>query len=766
MQYVQASCKMKKYMLNTPMASFNAYIFDCDGVLIDSNRVKTDAFYNAALLYGEPAAKEFVEYHKANGGISRQKKFEYFFLNILNYPTLPEEKYQKALDDYGKSTAEGLVQCEVLPGVIECLKSLPPQAKKYVVSGGAQDEVRWVLEAKGLATFFDGIYGNPVDKLTLVKNLELKDSDYPGIFFGDARYDHEVAKANGLDFVFLSAVSDFNGWEEYVENHSLPTFDSFTSLIMAAEHAVIEEENNNSESDSSPKVVDEKRKAYFFGFPFSPYRKSNFTNGLSIGPGIVKKFTNSGEYDITLFSSSANYYKKHVSVRPVNQKVAFWESSVNYSGGISDVDMQKFSNIKTTLEEMVERNPLARKRISSLPGYQVPGQIRKMAANKLAFWNEVVEKDKVDLYINSNVPHLADDFACYHVCKAKGIPTAFTYRMPIVPGVSARLYVPRDIDDHSYAYDEEGTLITYLPSVKYDNSLSGDLEIIFNEVVLGNHTLSTLSKDQILRRGGDSPSQYTPPQKGLPFWENVKRNVVKKIDGPSFFTALTARKISQKNKKSYSKNSIKEIPDCPFVYYALHMQPEASSSPLGGFYADQLRAIRFLSDTLPVGWKIIVKEHPHQKLEERDLSLYDDILKSANVEMISMQFSSDVLQQKSIAIATLTGTAAFEAWLKGKPSLVLGNIIFETAPGIYKLKSKDDALVAFEKISSGVMHTQDDIYRYFQYLDRATFVAHLDAYIDPSIPSYQLDLEDNDSIIADRLMAIVSKQTNKISKVY
>ena len=45
-------------------------VFDCDGVLLDSNKVKTDAFYKSALPYGENAANELVSYHKENGGIS------------------------------------------------------------------------------------------------------------------------------------------------------------------------------------------------------------------------------------------------------------------------------------------------------------------------------------------------------------------------------------------------------------------------------------------------------------------------------------------------------------------------------------------------------------------------------------------------------------------------------------------------------------------------------------------------------------------------
>ena len=58
-------------------------VFDCDGVLLDSNKVKTDAFYKSALPYGENAANELVSYHKENGGISRYIKFEYFLDSIL-----------------------------------------------------------------------------------------------------------------------------------------------------------------------------------------------------------------------------------------------------------------------------------------------------------------------------------------------------------------------------------------------------------------------------------------------------------------------------------------------------------------------------------------------------------------------------------------------------------------------------------------------------------------------------------------------------------
>ena len=51
-------------------------VFDCDGVVLNSNKLKTQAFYNAALPYGEKAAIALVSYHIKNGGISRNHKFE------------------------------------------------------------------------------------------------------------------------------------------------------------------------------------------------------------------------------------------------------------------------------------------------------------------------------------------------------------------------------------------------------------------------------------------------------------------------------------------------------------------------------------------------------------------------------------------------------------------------------------------------------------------------------------------------------------------
>lgn len=65
------------------IADYRTLVFDCDGVILNSNGIKTEAFHTVAMPYGESAAAELVSYHVLNGSISRFGKFEYLLSNIV-----------------------------------------------------------------------------------------------------------------------------------------------------------------------------------------------------------------------------------------------------------------------------------------------------------------------------------------------------------------------------------------------------------------------------------------------------------------------------------------------------------------------------------------------------------------------------------------------------------------------------------------------------------------------------------------------------------
>jgi len=60
------------------LLKYDYLIFDCDGVILDSNRLKSQAFADALLDEPPERIKAFVRYHKQHGGISRYEKFRYF----------------------------------------------------------------------------------------------------------------------------------------------------------------------------------------------------------------------------------------------------------------------------------------------------------------------------------------------------------------------------------------------------------------------------------------------------------------------------------------------------------------------------------------------------------------------------------------------------------------------------------------------------------------------------------------------------------------
>ena len=198
------------------LEQYNTWIFDCDGVLLDSNRVKTEAFFLAAEPYGRERAQALVDYHVRNGGVSRYVKFRTFLSDIVGEAEPDRDELQQLLDRYAAQVAEGLRRCAVAEG-LRSLRELTRDARWLVVSGGDQEELRAVFSGRGLADLFDGgIFGSPDTKDDILgRELKSGHIQQPAVFVGDSRYDMEASSRAGLDFIFARRWSesdhDFSG---------------------------------------------------------------------------------------------------------------------------------------------------------------------------------------------------------------------------------------------------------------------------------------------------------------------------------------------------------------------------------------------------------------------------------------------------------------------------------------------------------------------------------------------------------------------------
>lgn len=211
---------------------YKTIVFDCDGVLLNSNKIKTDAFREVALPYGADKADELVAYHRTRGGVSRYSKLEYFVHNILKAAVEPPE-VDALVRAYATNVHENLMLCELTEGLKE-LRDRTAGKRWMIVSGGAQDELRQIFRRRGLDFMFDaGIFGSPHTKDEIFSR-EFRSSPeiLPAMYLGDSRYDHEACRRAGLDFIFVSDWTEFLGWRDYCAQKSIRCIGRVSDLLL------------------------------------------------------------------------------------------------------------------------------------------------------------------------------------------------------------------------------------------------------------------------------------------------------------------------------------------------------------------------------------------------------------------------------------------------------------------------------------------------------------------------------------------------------
>jgi HAD superfamily hydrolase (TIGR01549 family) len=217
--------------MNVDLTQYQTFVFDCDGVVLNSNKVKTQAFYDATLSFGHEAAQTLVDYHVKNGGISRYLKFEYFITEILKQ-AVTQDLLGELLARFASEVKVGLMESPIAPGLVE-LRKKTPQANWLIVSGGDQNELREVFAARGLFELFDGgIFGSPDNKDVILKReIDNLNIQAKALFLGDSKYDYEAASRAHLDFVFLSNWSEVKDWTSYSKQNNMLALDAVNSLL-------------------------------------------------------------------------------------------------------------------------------------------------------------------------------------------------------------------------------------------------------------------------------------------------------------------------------------------------------------------------------------------------------------------------------------------------------------------------------------------------------------------------------------------------------
>ena len=179
-----------------------AILFDFDGVLLNSNEVRDLGFEKVLIDFPKNQVDKLLEFHKANGGLSRYVKFRYFFNEIKGEP-ISDNRLSELTDQFSTIMRKMLVDSTLLiEETIGFVQKEYGNTDMHIVSGSDQDELRFLCNSLKISQYFKSINGSPTPKIELVKKI-LEQEDYKGkcVLIGDSINDYEAANMNGIEFM-------------------------------------------------------------------------------------------------------------------------------------------------------------------------------------------------------------------------------------------------------------------------------------------------------------------------------------------------------------------------------------------------------------------------------------------------------------------------------------------------------------------------------------------------------------------------------------
>ncbi|MFP3938692.1 MAG: hypothetical protein ACLF0P_00145 [Thermoanaerobaculia bacterium] len=312
-------------------------------------------------------------------------------------------------------------------------------------------------------------------------------------------------------------------------------------------------------------------------------------------------------------------------------------------------------------------------------------------------WLDLLEYHRPDFVLFHDSPHLPFSQLLFSLARLRGIPAA----MVLDTAIEGRLIVRTSVEAQDLRVARGADPVTIRPS-RY-----------ITEVIPKQRQLTPMQKDlSLLRRVGLNkpgkllrrlPRALTPHPDRFPSLvpDNPKAYLHRLL-----FNLSTARRI-RSCLRLYSKHAVDGLPREPFVYYPLHFQPEATTLLLGRSLWEQVNNIHLLLDGLPENWRLVVKEHPQMLRyakswpRARDLTFYRELLSDPRIHLLPLHFSSQVAVRGSEIVATVSGTAGWEALQAEKPVITFGYPWYRSLPGVLHARSRSEVSRMLSRAKAG-----------------------------------------------------------------
>lgn len=340
----------------------------------------------------------------------------------------------------------------------------------------------------------------------------------------------------------------------------------------------------------------------------------------------------------------------------------------------------------------------------------------------LCYWRHILKKYNPDLVLFSTPPHVVYDYILLALCRNLNIQTLMYEEATIYPPYclvmedyldgSIRLRTEarknHDISEKTKAiiaklkgaYREAKPIREIIAHDAMDKAVSAGLRGVterantIKKIDEAHQGLYTVNEKIV-----NLSSVYK--QKGVP----LRQSFSQAFANSQYSDQLIEEFNFTNELRNYYYNHVTPLEKIvePLVYVALAGQPERTSNPQAGIFANQLLMVNMIAHALPEGWVVAVREHPNQFHPEfavnmcRSKEYYDSLLALPSVRILSTQCDPFDIIDCCQFVVTSGGTTALEGVARGKPALLFGDAWYKDCPGVHRVNSIDEIRLLFQK---------------------------------------------------------------------
>ena len=296
-------------------------------------------------------------------------------------------------------------------------------------------------------------------------------------------------------------------------------------------------------------------------------------------------------------------------------------------------------------------------------------EILSIEEQSCKFFESVLDEIKPNFLITKE-PAFHHLELLYQLCFKRGIKilllgfSPFSGRCMISqkPGIIDSISEFEKISPRGHNIDE-------LKKLLKDKKISKQIKSYNDEHTKSNLTLFKTAMKYLLQDNNNTQTHYN-------YFGRSKSKV---------FSYMLNSILNKRKRQSFIDSNLKKNVDLKtnFIYFPLAVDLERNLLIDAPFHTNQIEIIRNIAKSLPVGYRLYVKENPAQISREwRDIGEYKTLMNIPNTTIMHPSYPSEKLLENCKLVITIAGTSAFESAFFEKPALVFTDRGYNILPSI------------------------------------------------------------------------------------